>query len=187
MKVLILERASVIEDASIQFIKEHFPDAQLEILKNIELVDTKELLHCIQECDVIVAQSIFDDTKFFESMVPLYQVLEKKPPVYLIHSLNRLLQAIQDLPTPTIIEIGSMINQGLEVYNVYFEEFENPENNQNSEFFKNSYFRKPNIFVFDVVKLWQHPTGMIWDERPMYIQISKKTYFKFDYRNQPGN
>ena len=64
----------------------------------------------------------------------------------------------------------------MRLHNVYHEQFEEPSD-PDDYLNMRKYFKKF-IYRFDIVPMWKHPTGMIWDERPMYIPWSTKTYFK---------
>lgn len=177
MKILVLERIGQMERVLAEYISQNFPDADVNFVPNFESVPGEQIIQHVKDCDIICVQSIFDDTTGFEKMVQLFwsdKTLRK--PTYIIHSTQRLLEALNTRITKAACaSVSLMLKYGMDVYNVYYKEYANPDDND--KIFR--YFTKPNIVYFDTVKLWwDEPNHMIWDERPYYVPFSTHTYFK---------
>lgn len=177
MKILVLERIGQMERVLAEYISQRFPDADVNFVPNFESVPVEQIITHVKECDIICVQSIFDDTTGFEKMVQLFWSDEKlRKPTYIIHSTQRLLEALNTRITKSsCASISLMLKYGMEVYNIYYKEYGNPADD--NQIFR--YFTSPNIVYFDTVKLWwDEANHMIWDERPYYVASSTHTYFK---------
>lgn len=175
MKVLVLERVDHIEEVLAAFIRKQFPDADINFIGNVDTVKPETVMTAMQTCDVIAAQSIFDDTTAFESMMFLYDALKINKPVYLIDGLQNLAININFKISRIANEVLiKLVKNGLELYNVYYDVFD--LNNKDSDrLFKKLEYR------FDAVKMWYNDKeNLIWDERPFFIskRASNIEYFK---------
>jgi hypothetical protein len=175
MKVLVLERVSQIEETLAGFIRKQFPNAELVFIGNVEKEKPETIMTAMQKCDVIAAQSIFDDTTAFESMVFLYQSLKINKPVYLIDGLQNLSYNLNfRISKSARYILIDLLKNGLELYDVYYKILNLSSND------KESYFKKLE-HRYDVVKMWYNEKeSLIWDERPFYIteRAGGKEHFK---------
>lgn len=174
MKILVLERINQIEPVLAAFIHQKFPNAEVIMLGGIDKKNESEIISSILDADIICAQSIFNNTTAFEGIASLFKALNIVKPVYIIHTLQTLLYSLNFKINKTAKNsIAELLDSGLELYNVYFKEFENPDND------KNAYFNKPNIVKFDVVKMYYNKNkGLIWDEHLNFISNTNSDYFK---------
>lgn len=177
-----MERIGQMEPILAGYISQQFPDAEVDFLPNIDNVPQPQVMQHIKSCDVIAVQSIFDKEfdATFEKMIALFSAVPSlRKPVYLIHSTQKLIQVLNfQIKVDYHVMLRNMLVEGLELHNIYYKEFENPEN-ETDGMFRKQYFRKPNIVKFDTVRVWfDKENGVIWDERPHYIPDSEYTYFK---------
>ncbi len=174
MKILILERLNEVEHVLATFVRERFPQAEIVFIGNVDRKEPEEIIAAILEADILCAQSIFDDTTAFEGVIKLYTALKIQKPVYLIHTTQNLLHALNfRIKEASSQALAKLLEGGLEVYNVYYHLFDNPKNDPTA------FFSCPDIVKFDVIKLYYNKkTDVIWDEHLHFIPHSTHTFFK---------
>ena len=182
-RILVFERMNRLDEQISSYLIQEFEKDEIKIIYKVDDVPQQDIIDAIMWCDTIVFQSIFDTTfengiETFKKMVHLFFLEAKlRKPVHIIHSTGRLLSFLnQTLNSDTISEIAVILKSGLEIYNVHFNEYENPANN------KKTYFRESNIYKFATVKLWWcEKHAVIWDEQPYYLPelISNNNLYRF--------
>jgi len=182
-KILIMERVSEIEQVLATYLNQTFKGCKIELLDSLDTQSKETIVAKIMQADIIAAQSIFDDTTSFEKIVHLFEALKIKKPVYIIHSLGNLLEAVNfRISIEAHKALCRLLHAGQQVYNVYYKSFENPDNN------KQAMFKLPPIIKFDTIKIYYNEAErIIWDERPKFIANSQKTFYRYTpyYLEQP--
>lgn len=179
LKVLVMENVGNMEPVLGDYINQTFPDCELILLNNLQRQDTKTILENVAQCDIICVQSLFTETTTFGNMVELfYAKPELLRPTYIIHTTGKLLEVFNTcLASGAYSKLTLLLEKGLKLYNIYFQEYDHPDNDP-KEMFARQYFRKI-LRMFDTVPVWYNAKDkIIWDERPYYVPRSTKTYFK---------
>ena len=184
LKVLVMERVDRLEVVLTAYIDEYYPDAELKILYSIDRKPQEEIIEAIKWCDIILVQSIFE-TKFEDGLVSFRKMIELfhavpalRRPAYIIHTTGRLIQSLN-------FEVGAahhrlicdMLKEGLEIYNIYYQEYDAPESK------KQMYFRLPTIKKFATVKMWYNEEHkLIWDEHEYSLPKNTTEVFLYKYK-----
>ena len=186
IKILVMERVSALEPVLSAYIRQNFPDSEVEVLYRIDDVRIDKIIEKVQWCDMIVVQSIFeykfkDGMKSFRNMIELfYNKPELRRPAHIIHSKGDLIPTLNfQLGQTHTTLLKEILDEGYELFNVYFREYENPENNLNS------FFSKPTIKKFAAVKMWHEPIhDWIWDEHEHFLPKGTTDVFLYKYKTQ---
>lgn len=182
-KILVFERMSETEHKLDCYLAENFKDAEFKFIFRVDQAKQEEIVAGLMWCDMIAFQSIFetnfeDGTQSFRKMIDLFWAKpEFRKPVHIIHSTNRLLEFLNiKLQSEPYSKVAVMLENGLEVYNVYHETYADPTDDGKGM------FKKPNIYKFAAVKLWnckEHKS--IWDEHPHYLPKLNTTHNLYKY------
>lgn len=183
--LLVFERIDHLEYELSAYIKQNFPDHEIEIIYHADSAKQEDIIAAIKKCDVIAFQSIFETklengTQTFEKMIRLFHAKpELRKPVHIIHSKDELIYTLNiNISMEGRKMLEEMLMCGLEVTNVHFKIFEEKTEER-------SYFRKL-VYVFAPVRIWYNKKhNWIWDEHEHFLPnyhmeidlFKKKTVF----------